>query len=82
MDVAAWLQDLGLGQYGSRFHENEIEADVLPERRCLPAISSGQRSKLIEHHKAGAIIDYPLEVDGVKFYADAEEVLTNGPSRA
>jgi class 3 adenylate cyclase/tetratricopeptide (TPR) repeat protein len=31
MDVAAWLRDLGLGQYEGRFRENEIEADVLPE---------------------------------------------------
>ena len=31
MDVAAWLRDLGLGQYEGRFRESEIEADVLPE---------------------------------------------------
>ena len=31
MDVAAWLRDLGLGQYVSTFRESEIEADVLPE---------------------------------------------------
>ena len=31
MDVAAWLRDLGLGQYASTFCESEIEADVLPE---------------------------------------------------
>jgi hypothetical protein len=31
MDVAAWLRDLGLGQYESRFRESEIDADVLPE---------------------------------------------------
>ncbi len=31
MDVAAWLRDLGLGQYEGRFRENEIEADVLPD---------------------------------------------------
>ncbi len=33
----------------------------------------------IEHHKTGAIIDHPLEADGVKFYADAEEVLAKLP---
>jgi hypothetical protein len=58
--------------------ENEIEADVLPERTRLPAISSGQRLKptiRIEHRKPGAIIDYPLETNGVRFYADIEEVL-------
>ena len=31
MDVAAWLRDLGLGQYEGRFRENEIEADVLSD---------------------------------------------------
>jgi hypothetical protein len=31
MDVAAWLRDLGLGQYEGRFRESEIEADILPE---------------------------------------------------
>jgi hypothetical protein len=31
MDVAAWLQGLGLGQYANTFRESEIEADVLPE---------------------------------------------------
>ena len=31
MDVAAWLRDLGLGQYEGVFRESEIEADVLPE---------------------------------------------------
>ena len=56
MDVAAWLQDLGLGQYEGRFRENEIEADVLrdlteadlekiglplgPRKRILKAIAN------------------------------------------
>jgi class 3 adenylate cyclase len=31
MDVAAWLQGLGLGQYANTFRESEIEADVLPD---------------------------------------------------
>jgi class 3 adenylate cyclase/tetratricopeptide (TPR) repeat protein len=56
MDVAAWLRDLGLGQYEGRFRENEIEADVLrdltetdlekiglplgPRKRILKAIAN------------------------------------------
>jgi hypothetical protein len=32
------------------------------------------------HHKTGAIIVYPLEADGVKFYADAEEALAKLPA--
>ncbi len=31
MDVGAWLNGLGLGQYEALFRESEIEADVLPE---------------------------------------------------
>ena len=31
MDVAGWLQNLGLGQYASAFAENAIDIDVLPE---------------------------------------------------
>ena len=31
MDIAAWLQDLGLQQYEQAFRDNEIDAAVLPE---------------------------------------------------
>ncbi|HET7910857.1 MAG TPA: AAA family ATPase [Pseudolabrys sp.] len=31
MDVAGWLQNLGLGQYASAFAENAIDIDILPE---------------------------------------------------
>jgi class 3 adenylate cyclase/predicted ATPase len=31
MDVAVWLQQLGLGQYQAAFRESEIDADILPE---------------------------------------------------
>ena len=31
MDVAGWLQNLGLGQYASAFAENAIDIDVLSE---------------------------------------------------
>src|SRR5215468_6627195 len=30
MDVAAWLDDLGLGQYEQAFRDNEIDERVLP----------------------------------------------------
>src|SRR5882762_2400712 len=56
MDLAAWLQGLGLGQYEGTFRENEIEADVLrdlteadleklglplgPRKRILKAIAN------------------------------------------
>ena len=31
MDVAAWLRDLGLARYEQAFHDNEIDARVLPD---------------------------------------------------
>jgi SAM domain (Sterile alpha motif) len=31
MDVGEWLRGLGLGQYGQKFRENKIEADVLAD---------------------------------------------------
>lgn len=42
---------------------------------------NGKPTIRVEHHKTGAIIDHPLEADGVKFYADAEEVLAKLPRR-
>ena len=40
MDVASWLQDLGLGQYESVFAENAIDIDILPD------LSEGDLEKL------------------------------------
>ena len=31
MDVAAWLQSLGLERYVSAFRDNDVDAEVLPE---------------------------------------------------
>ena len=31
MDVAQWLNAIGLGQYEALFREHEIDADVLPD---------------------------------------------------
>jgi hypothetical protein len=33
----------------------------------------------IEHHKTGEVLDHPLEHDGVKFYEEAEAVLSQLP---
>ena len=30
MDIAAWLDGLGLGQYGQAFRDNEVDERVLP----------------------------------------------------
>jgi SAM domain (Sterile alpha motif) len=31
VDIAAWLEDLGLRQYEQAFRDNEIDAEILPE---------------------------------------------------
>src|SRR5205809_7724479 len=31
LDVGAWLEELGLGQYRARFSEQAIDSDVLPD---------------------------------------------------
>src|SRR3954447_5853592 len=30
MDVGAWLRELGLEQYEAAFHENDVDAEMLP----------------------------------------------------
>ena len=51
MDVAQWLEDLGLSKYSALFREQAIDADVLPsltdadfEKLGLPL---GHRKKLL-----------------------------------
>jgi hypothetical protein len=31
VDIGAWLHGLGLKQYESTFHDNDVDAEVLPE---------------------------------------------------
>src|SRR4051794_2077701 len=44
MDVAAWLQDLGLERYISAFRDNDIDAEVLPKLTAEDLISIGVTS--------------------------------------
>ena len=44
MDVAAWLQDLGLERYGAAFRDNDIDAEVLPKLTAEDLISIGVTS--------------------------------------
>src|ERR1700726_2356692 len=44
MDVAAWLQDLGLERYVSAFRDNDIDAEVLPKLTAEDLISIGVAS--------------------------------------
>jgi class 3 adenylate cyclase/predicted ATPase len=52
MDVAGWLQGLGLGQYEQAFRENDVDAEVLPaltteDLIALGVVSVGHRRKLL-----------------------------------
>src|SRR5438477_2597954 len=44
MDVAAWLQDLGLERYVPAFRDNDIDAEVLPKLTAEDLISLGVTS--------------------------------------
>ncbi len=53
MDVAAWLKNLGLGQYEAAFRDNAIDADLLPQLtaedlRDLGVTIVGHRRKLLD----------------------------------
>src|ERR1700758_4240798 len=53
MDVAAWLQDLGLERYVSAFRDNDTDAEVLPKLTAedlisLGVTSVGHRRKLLD----------------------------------
>ena len=53
MDIAAWLESLGLGRYAQAFRENDIDADVLPRLTAedlagLGVASIGHRRKLLD----------------------------------
>ena len=53
MDVAAWLQDLGLERYVPAFRDNEIDGEVLPkltaeDLKDLGVTSVGHRRKLLD----------------------------------
>ena len=52
MNVAAWLNRLGLEQYEQAFRENDVDAEVLPELTAedligLGVTSIGHRRKLL-----------------------------------
>jgi class 3 adenylate cyclase len=52
MDVGSWLRDLGLGQYEEKFHDNKIDAEVLPQLtaddlRDIGVTAVGDRRRLL-----------------------------------
>src|ERR1700760_4271230 len=53
MDVGAWLRSLGLEQYEAAFHENDVDAEMLPtltdeELKNIGVSSLRQRRRLLE----------------------------------
>ena len=56
MDVAAWLQGLGLERYVPAFRDNEIDWEVLPkltseDLREIGVAAIGHRRKLLDCHR-------------------------------
>ena len=56
-EITAWLENLGLAQYGKAFIENDIDLEVLPELSDQDlrelGLSLGHRRKLL---KAAAVL--------------------------
>src|SRR5215470_182731 len=73
MDIAAWLQDLGLERYVSAFRDNEIDWEVLPkltseDLREIGVAAIGHRRKLLDaiaalgtKASAGAVTAAPFD---------------------
>ena len=53
MDLAAWLKNLGLGQYEAAFRDNAVDGDLLPsltveDLKDLGVTIVGHRRKLLD----------------------------------
>jgi class 3 adenylate cyclase/tetratricopeptide (TPR) repeat protein len=53
VDIVAWLRSLGLEQYGQAFHDNAVDAEVLPkltaeDLRDIGVTAIGHRRKLLQ----------------------------------
>ncbi|HEY3621695.1 MAG TPA: adenylate/guanylate cyclase domain-containing protein [Roseiarcus sp.] len=64
MDVAAWLKNLGLGQYEAAFRDNAIDGDLLPrltaeDLRDLGVTIVGHRRKLLDAIAALGVASNP-----------------------
>jgi class 3 adenylate cyclase len=64
LDVAAWLQELGLERYAQAFRDNHIDGGVLPtlsdqDLRELGVVSLGHRRQLLQ-----AIAALPAQAGG------------------
>jgi class 3 adenylate cyclase/tetratricopeptide (TPR) repeat protein len=81
MDIAAWLQDLGLQQYVQAFRDNDIDAEVLPKLTAEDLISIGVTSVGHRRKLLDAIASFGMAVPtavmasrspGASAQADAE----------
>jgi hypothetical protein len=48
MDIAAWLQALGLERYVPAFRDNEIDWDALPKLKDFGVVLGGHRRRLLD----------------------------------
>src|SRR5262249_24556548 len=81
MDIAAWLDGLGLGQYEQAFRENEIDERVLPsltaeDLKDLGVQLVGHRRRLLDAIAAlgssALVVAATGQTDGVALRSDAE----------
>jgi hypothetical protein len=86
MDVAAWLQDLGLERYVPAFRDNEVDGDVLPDLTAEDLIGLGvtligHRRKLLSAIAAlGAAAPAPALTVPPPAPAPAQAERRRGPS--
>ena len=76
MDIATWLQDLGLERYLPAFHDNEIDWEVLPkltseDLREIGVAAIGHRRKLLDAIAALSATVPTAAVMAAPFYAPA-----------
>ena len=79
MDVAAWLQGLGLERYAAAFRDNEIDCEALPkltaeDLKDLGVVLGGHRRKLLEAIAA-------LQSEGVPQHPAAGQVASTPERR-
>src|SRR5215471_14631662 len=80
MNIAAWLQDLGLERYVSAFRDNEIDWEVLPkltseDLREIGVAAIGHRRKLLD-----AIAALRMEVPATAMPPASAAAVTAAPS--
>src|SRR6266852_3471953 len=82
VDIAAWLQRLGLEQYEQAFRGNDIDGEVLPERTAEDLISIGvtsvgHRRKLLA--AIAALGDKPNDGDSASATVTSPADAPHGP---